>query len=65
MRAYLAVTATIFGLLAVVHVVRMIAERGALGTNTTFTVTMIVVVVVSAALCVWGFRLMGKAGSGR
>jgi hypothetical protein len=53
MRAYLAVTATVFGLLTAVHIWRAIVEPW-LPRDPWF----ILVTAISALLCVWACRLL-------
>jgi hypothetical protein len=53
MKAYLAVTAGLFGLLTVIHLWRMIEERRSLATDPWF----LIITLVSALLCAWGLRL--------
>ncbi len=59
MKAYLAVTGTIFGLLTLVHVWRAIAESATLATDPWY----ILITALSAALCVWACRLLLTARS--
>ena len=54
MKAYLAVTGTLFGLIVVAHVWRVIAESRTLATDPWF----ILLTVVSAGLSLWAFRLL-------
>jgi hypothetical protein len=53
MKAYLVVTAAIFGAIVVAHVLRIITESTALATQPPF----IALTVISALLCGWGIRL--------
>jgi hypothetical protein len=57
MKAYLAVTASLFGLVAAVHVWRAVVERP-LATEPWF----ILITAVAAGLCIWGVRLLRRAG---
>ena len=57
MKAYLAVTAALFGLLTIAHIWRIVAENRALATDPWFLLTT----VLSALLCGWGARLLLKA----
>lgn len=57
MKTYLAVTAALFGLLAVVHLWRMIVEFRSLGTDPWF----LIITVIAALLCGWGARLYFQA----
>ena len=54
MKAYLWVTAMIFGLLTLLHGWRVIAERASLARDPWF----LVITLLSAALCVWAIRLL-------
>ena len=56
------ITGTIFGLLAALHVVRLVADWGWLTSRPWFMVGMATVVVVSGALSVWAFRLLKATG---
>jgi hypothetical protein len=60
MKAYLITTGTLFGLLAVAHVWRVIAEWPALVTDPGAAVEG-GIGVVAAALCVWAWRLTRRA----
>lgn len=53
MRTYLLVTATVFALLTLMHVWRVIEESTALMRDPWF----VLITVISAALSVWAFRL--------
>lgn len=59
MKAYLAVTAIIFGLLAAAHVWRVLAESSALIRDPSF----VLITVISALMCGWGARLFLAARS--
>jgi hypothetical protein len=52
-KAYLVVTAALFGLLTIVHVWRIIVESS-LAMDPWFWL----ITVISTALCLWGFRLL-------
>ncbi len=54
MKAYLLTTGTVFGLLALVHIWRVIAESSALARDPWF----LLITVIAAALCVWAIRLL-------
>lgn len=56
MKAYLTTTGTLFGLLAVAHVWRMVVEPQK-GTDPWY----IVITLVAAALSVWAWRLVRVA----
>jgi hypothetical protein len=57
MKTYLATTGTIFGLLAVMHVLRAIDERQSCSTNPVEFFSMAALGLVAAALSVWAWRL--------
>ena len=57
MKPYLATTGTIFGLLAVMHVLRAIDERQSYSTNPVEFFSMAALGLVAAALSVWAWRL--------
>jgi len=52
MKVYLAVTGSVFGLLAIVHVWRMVVE-GSVMHNPWF----LLITVIAAALSIWSWRL--------
>ena len=54
MKAYLLSTATIFGLITVAHIWRMIAESAALAREPWY----LGLTILSAALCGWAIRLL-------
>lgn len=54
MKAYLVVTATMFGLLTLAHLWRVYAESMGLARDPWYVLTT----VLSAAMCVWGSRLL-------
>lgn len=53
MRAYIATTSVLFGLLTVAHIWRIFAESATLAGDPWFVMTT----VVTALLCLWGARL--------
>jgi hypothetical protein len=55
MKAYLVVTAALFGLLTIVHVWRMVVESSVVS-DPWFLLTT----AVSALLCGWGARLLAR-----
>jgi hypothetical protein len=57
MKAYLLTTGTIFGLIAIMHVLRSFAEWQSLKTNPVEFIAMAALGVLAAALSVWAFRL--------
>ncbi|HKN68142.1 MAG TPA: hypothetical protein VJW73_17780 [Gemmatimonadaceae bacterium] len=54
MKIYLTLTAVLFGLLTLVHVWRMMEERGTLAKDPWF----LIITLISAALCFWAVRLL-------
>lgn len=54
MKTYAIVTATIFGLITIAHIWRVAAESRHLAQEPDF----IVITALSAALCIWGVRLV-------
>ena len=58
MKTYLMTTAVIFGLLAVAHLLRTIAEWSQIGSNPGFIVEGPGIGLLAAALCIWGLRLL-------
>ena len=54
MKAYLATTGTVFGLMVVAHVWRAVAEGPAIVKNPVF----ILLTAAAAALSVWAWRLL-------
>jgi hypothetical protein len=60
MKAYLAVTGSLFGLLTLVHVWRVIAESRRMAADPWY----ILITALSAALCVWAYRLLRTATRG-
>jgi hypothetical protein len=58
MKAYLIITGTLFGLMAVLHVWRAIAERSQLNTDPGSFLGMAALGLVAAALSVWAWRLL-------
>ena len=57
MKIYLMLTAILFALLTVVHLWRMIEERGSLAKDPWF----LVITILSAALCFWAVQLLVTA----
>ncbi len=58
MKAYLVTTGTIFGLIAVLHLLRAIEEWSLLATDPWYFLGMAALGVVAAALSVWAWRLL-------
>lgn len=61
MRAYLLTTGGLFALLAVVHVIRSIAEADQFTRNPWFVVEGPGIGLVAAAIAVWSWRLLRVA----
>jgi len=61
MKAYLTSTGAIFGLFAVLHLLRPIAERNRLKTEPLFFPGMAGLGILAAALSVWAWRLLFTA----
>ncbi len=60
MRAYLGTTAALFGLLALAHVLRTIAEPSRLTTDPGFLVEGPGIGLVAALLCAWAITLLRR-----
>lgn len=58
MRAYLITTGALFGLLAVAHLLRTIAEWSRLAADPWFILEGPGIGVVAAAIAVWAWRLL-------
>lgn len=54
MKAYLFTTGTVFGLITLAHLARVYFEHGHLVHDPAF----IILTLLSAGLCFWGFRLL-------
>ena len=54
MKAYVMTTGTVFGLLVLAHVWRVIEEGPHLATDPSY----IVITAMAAALCLWAWRLL-------
>ena len=54
MKTYVVTTAVIFGLLTVLHILRMVEEHPHAGEEPWF----VLITLASAALCVWGLVLL-------
>jgi len=59
MKAYLLTTSTLFSLLALVHLWRVIEERSSLGRDPWF----LIITVIAAALAAWGISLLRRSPS--
>ncbi len=57
MRAYLLTTGIVFGVLALVHVWRVIEERNSLAKDPWF----LIITIVAAAFSFWAFRLYSRS----
>jgi hypothetical protein len=58
MKAYLATTGTIFGLLAILHVFRIVAEWNHLIRQTWYFVSIGAIGVVAGAMSIWAWTLL-------
>ena len=58
MKAYLSITGSVFGLITVAHIWRIVAESSLLAREPWF----MLVTLLSAGLCVWAVRLL-RAGA--
>ena len=54
MKAYLLTTGTVFALLTLAHVWRVVAESSSLATQPFY----VLITIASAALSIWAFRLV-------
>jgi hypothetical protein len=54
MKAYVMTTGTVFGLLALAHLLRIFVEGRHLATNPLY----ILITLAAAGLCVWAWRLL-------
>ena len=61
MRAYLITTGSIFGLIALVHLARTVAESHRLGSDPWFYLEGPGLGLLSAALSLWAWRLLWRA----
>jgi len=57
MRAYLLTTGIVFGLLALVHIWRVIQERASLAKDPWF----LIITIIAAAFSFWAFRLYSRS----
>jgi hypothetical protein len=58
MKAYLITTGTIFGLIAIAHVLRAVDERQMMRTDPVQFAAMAALGALAAALSVWAWRLL-------
>lgn len=56
MRAYLVTTGTVFGLITIAHLFRIIAENHRLATEPWF----LILTILAAVLSFWAFRLVPR-----
>jgi hypothetical protein len=56
-RAYVITTGTVFGLLTVAHLLRMVMEKPDLASEPFY----LAITAASAALCVWAFVVLRRA----
>ena len=59
MRAYVMTTGAVFGLLALVHLWRVVEEGTRLATDPWF----VAITVIAASLCLWAVRVLRTARS--
>ena len=59
MKAYLLVTGSIFGLLVVAHILRLVQEPHIAGDPWWWVITLL-----AAGLCAWAFRVLALARRG-
>ena len=57
MKAYLAITGTLFGLLFLLHIWRVIAEWSGFSSGTGI---VLLTAMIALALSVWAFRLLAR-----
>jgi hypothetical protein len=57
MKAYVITTGTVFGLVTLAHILRMIQEKPTLAAEPWY----IAITLVTAALCLWACRLLWRA----
>ena len=61
MRAYLAVSGTLFGIVALMHVLRLVQDWPVQFAGWTVPLWVSWIgVLVAGGLCLWGFRLAGR-----
>ncbi|MDE2090812.1 MAG: hypothetical protein KGJ08_02785 [Gammaproteobacteria bacterium] len=58
MKAYLTISGTIFGLLALWHVFELITHWRTLESDQWFTISTSAVIVLSGVLCIWAWVLL-------
>ena len=57
MKAYLIITGTVFGLIVLAHIWRVVAEGPHLATDPAF----MLLTIAAAALSFWAWRLLGRS----
>jgi hypothetical protein len=57
MKAYLLISGTLFGLLAVEHMIRVVDKWRELTTDPWFVLAQMFILVISVVLSVWAWRL--------
>lgn len=57
MKAYLLISGTLFGLLGVEHMIRVVKTWGELTTDPWFVLAQMFILVISVVLSVWAWRL--------
>jgi hypothetical protein len=57
MKAYLIITGTVFGLIVLAHIWRVLAEDRHLATDPLF----VLLTILAAALSLWAWRLLGRS----
>ncbi|MGH9932638.1 MAG: hypothetical protein ACREA9_25825 [Pyrinomonadaceae bacterium] len=57
MKAYVITTGAVFGLLTVVHLLRIVMENRRLATDPAY----VLITVASAALCIWALYLLRRS----
>ena len=65
MRAYLASTCVIFGLIAVAHAVRAMTDGQLFSTDPVYYLSMVGLGVLAAVLSAWSWRLLRARSSTR
>ena len=61
MRAYLITTGTVFGLITLTHIWRVMSESATLARDPWF----ILITILATGLCVWAVRLLQAEAKGR
>jgi hypothetical protein len=58
LKAYLGITGTLFGLLSLLHLWRVVEVWPHLATDPSFVLSVIAITIVAAALSFWAWRLL-------